>query len=121
MLPEKQNREIEKYFNQEGFVLATQAQISKDLQGLIAGDWGIGSATGATVLDVFAEALIPVLIELSTTQSGQLAQFIYRVDLGEAGFKESFARDPSLRDLAYRVVEREAQKVFLRLKFSPER
>jgi len=115
--PQKQNNEISSLFNQKDFVDSTIAQLNKDLQGLFFTELTNNFNSDSPIIEQLISTLQPILQELSKKQPEQLSQFIYRVDLGEKKYLDSFSRDLSLTDLAFLVIEREAQKVYLRAKF----
>lgn len=117
-LPEYSNNKLNTYFNQREFVEATVAQINKDLQGLYHGEFSIDIDSSQNILDDLIKALTPVLVELSKNRPEQLAQFIYRVDLNEKRFMDSISHNLILDHLSGLIIEREAQKVYLRKRFS---
>ncbi len=117
-LPQNQHTDLNVYFNNQEFIDATIAQLNKDLQGLFFSELKSDFNTDSSIIDQLTTTLQPVLQSLSKQQPEQLSQFIYRVDLGEKKYIDSLAKDLSLKDLSYLVVEREAQKVYLRKKFS---
>jgi len=105
-------------FDSTDFIRLTQAQINKDLMGLCDIELVLTEQHNQTsVLNQFKSSLQPLLIKLAQNSSRQLAQFIYRVDLSEDQFNTSLIKDPQLFDLAELVIEREAQKVYLRSVF----
>lgn len=117
-LPESSNTELKSSFNQLEFVESTVTQINKDLQGLFYGDFFLDKETTSNLLEELILKLTPILTELSKRLPEQLSQFIYRVDLSEKKFMDSISKDTSLNHLAYLIIEREAQKVYLRKRFS---
>lgn len=117
-IPAKQNNELNGFFNQRQFVESTVAQINKDLLGLSYADFVLHENNEFTILENLIRNLQPILLELSKRQPEQLSQFIYRVDLPEKKFHSALAENQSFEKLAYLIIEREAQKVFLRQKFS---
>ncbi|MBK6526409.1 MAG: hypothetical protein IPG07_13215 [Crocinitomicaceae bacterium] len=72
----------------------------------------------ANLLQDSIHALSPILTILSKRQPEQLSQFIYKVDLAEKKFFDSISSDQTLTHLAHLILEREAQKVYLRKRFS---
>lgn len=117
-LPEPSNNDLNSFFLQKDFVASTIAQINKDLQGLYYEDCSINLDHSENLLPDLIAALTPILITLSKRQPEQLSQFIYKVDLNENKFFDSISRDQSLDHLSYLIIQREAQKVYLRKRFS---
>lgn len=118
MIDKLNNDEIEKFFDQEEFVNRTIAQIQKDLAGLYDEELRIANDDSNTFLEQIVDLLIPIISILSKRHPEQLSQFIYRVDMKERDFHEALMKDNSFRILAVQIIRREAQKVFLRMKFS---
>jgi hypothetical protein len=117
-LPQLNSHELQSFLNQKDFVDATVAQINKDLQGLFYGNFEAAKTPENNLLENLVQPLKPILVELSKRQPEQLSQFIYRVDLAEKKFFESLSSDETLQRLSLLIIEREALKVYLRLKFS---
>ena len=117
-LPQLNNPELQSFFDQTRFIEATVAQINKDLQGLFYGDFSFIPSSEKNPLEQLVTQLVPIITDLSKRQPEQLAQFIYRVDLPEKKFVEAITEDSALQLLAFRIIEREALKVYLRMKFS---
>lgn len=117
-LPQNQNTNLSLYFKNQEFIDATVAQLNKDLQGLFFDELKSDFNSDSQIIDQLISTLQPILQSLTKQQPEQLSQFIYRVDLGEKKYIDSLAQDISLKQLAYLVIEREAQKVYLRAKFS---
>ncbi|MBI3134890.1 MAG: hypothetical protein HYZ14_09485 [Bacteroidetes bacterium] len=117
-LPTPASDELKSFFDQRAFVESTVAQINKDLLGLYYGDFSLSDSSQKNLLEELVTSLAPVLIELSKRQPEQLSQFIYRVDLGETKFFDALTADASFKKLAFLIIEREAMKVYLRIKFS---
>lgn len=109
--------EINAFFDSKAFVDSTIGQLNKDLQGLFFDELNSDFNSDTPIIDQLISKLQPVLQSLSKQQPEQLSQFIYRVDLGEKKYIDSLANDISLKELSYLVIEREAQKVYLRAKF----
>lgn len=116
-LPESSSNDLTNFFNQKEFVAATIAQINKDLQGLYYEDYLVDIEHSENLLHDSIAALTPILTTLSKRQPEQLSQFIYKVDLNEKKFFDSLSGDQSLEHLSYLILEREAQKVYLRKHF----
>lgn len=117
-LPESSGIDLKTFFSQKDFVTATISQINKDLQGLYYEDCSINLDHSENLLPDLIAALTPILITLSKRQPEQLSQFIYKVDLNEKKFFDSISHDQSLEHLSHLILEREAQKVYLRRRFS---
>jgi hypothetical protein len=117
-LPETSANDLTNFFNQKEFVASTIAQINKDLQGLYYEDYSIDLDLSDNLLQDSISALTPILTSLSKRMPEQLSQFIYKVDLNEKKFFDSISADSSLENLSYLILEREAQKVYLRKRFS---
>ncbi|NOQ76038.1 MAG: hypothetical protein GQ574_28790 [Crocinitomix sp.] len=97
------------------FALQTCVQINKDLQGVSLMTVSLTDIKETTILEDLIQQLMPILNEL--VAESKLSQFIYLVDLNETDFKKSLQRE-NFSDLAYLVIKREAQKVYLKNKFS---
>lgn len=108
-------QDITSYFSQEQFVIDTCMQINKDLTGLT-------EFTPLFEIDMDGDVLMQVINELASClkeMSGiNLQQYIYRVDMKESDFHKALSQEDDCQELAYFVVRREAQKVYLRRKFS---
>ncbi len=117
-LPGQSNNQLDTFFNQKDLVVCTITQINKDLLGLYHEDYTVKLDQSENLLHTSIVALIPILMTLSKRQPEQLSQFIYKVDLPEKTFFDSLATDQSLEHLAFLIIEREAQKVYLRKRFS---
>lgn len=107
--------EIREYFNSADFLIQTYGQINKDLIGIshlniVVPDKGINNP-----LNNLTVQLSPIFDQLS--ESGNLSQFIYKVDLNENDFQNALNQS-NWDELAFLVIRREAQKVFLKKKFS---
>ncbi len=105
--------EIRSHFNAAEFVSKTRAQVNKDLAGLSVFEVPV-SSSGMDPLKSLQDDLIPIIEDLS--DAGNLYQFIYKVDLPERSFQEALSNHDFF-ELSYLIVQREAQKVFLRIKF----
>jgi len=116
--PKKINADITASFNQKSFVDQTIAQINKDLQGLYFDEFTFKNESNSNeIIDQLVILLKPILQQLSKGRPEQLSQFIYRVDLGEKKYFDSLSFDSGLDDLSFHVIQREAQKVYLRSRF----
>ena len=116
-IPQNQNSDLSLHFNNQEFIDATIAQLNKDLQGLFFEELKSDFNADSSIIDQLISTLQPVLQSLSKQHPEQLSQLIYRVDLGEKKYIDSLTQDISLKQLSYLVIEREAQKVYLRSKF----
>jgi hypothetical protein len=108
-------QDIVGYFSQEQFVIDTCSQINKDLNGLTQLFPEFDIDMEGDVLAQVTRQLANCLKEMS---SANLQQYIYRVDMKEADFHHALTQEDDCQELAYFVVRREAQKVYLRRKFS---
>ena len=101
--------------NSPEFAANTCAQINKDLNGVSLASVVLNANDSMTVLEHLVQQLNPILEKL--TEESKLSQFIYLVDLNEFEFKKALAQQ-SFDELSYLVIKREAQKVYLRMKYS---
>lgn len=106
--------EIRSLFNQSEFVAQTCDQINKDLLGISEQTITIPSPS-VNPLDDLCRQLIAVFESLNSLE--KLAQFVYRVDLPEDHFRQNLD-EAQWHQLTFLIVRREAQKVFLRRRFS---
>ncbi len=102
--------ELKKAFDTTNFVDQTCAQINKDLIGL--SDAIISNRQLNDPLEDLTEQLIPIISAMKDLQ-----QFIYKVDLPEKIYINALSQ-LNWHDLSYQIIRREAQKVFLRDRFS---
>ena len=102
--------EINSFFDKKEFVEKTRQQIEKDLSGLFL----FNPKPERDVLGSFELELKLILNQLS---SNQLKQFCYRVDLGETLVEDLLANSDEKAELAFQIIKREAQKVYLRTQF----
>lgn len=102
--------EINSFFDKKEFVEKTRQQIEKDLSGLFL----FNPKPKKDVLGSFELELKLILNQLS---SNQLKQFCYRVDLGETLVEDLLANSDEKAELAFQIIKREAQKVYLRTQF----
>ena len=107
--------EVASLFNQEEFVLKTIDQIKKDLSGLEAGEVNFNINFDQEVLNQLTYQLMSVIQKM---ESRNIQQFIYRVDLKESQFLNAVSKEDEFQELAYLIIRREAQKVYLRSKFA---
>ncbi|MBK7130121.1 MAG: hypothetical protein IPM74_16895 [Crocinitomicaceae bacterium] len=106
------------YFQGEQFVRDTIAQINKDLGEFDIIEPSIEFYALHDKLRQLVIILAPVLDKLARHAGDQLAQFIYRVDVNETIFKQCMSEAQPYHHLAEQVIQRCAQKVYLRIKFS---
>lgn len=107
--------ELQPYFDSEEFVIKTCQQISKDLTGLIDIEPNFNLDVQEDVLSALTDQLASILNRMD---SANVQQFIYRVDLREEDYVKNVSKEDEGQSLAYFVIRREAQKVYLRSKFS---
>jgi hypothetical protein len=108
--------EIRSHFNAAEFVSNTRAQVNKDLAGLSITEIPNHNSEIDPLVSLQND-LMPIIEELNN--AGNLSQFIYKVDLPEKLFQEALFAG-NYDELSYLIIQREAQKVFLRRKFRTE-
>ncbi|WP_066757364.1 hypothetical protein [Crocinitomix algicola] len=104
--------EIQRALNKEKFRRDTVAQINKDLNE--TGSLFIEIDKSDLVLDNLINELSIYIARLAASE--KLSQFIYRVDLREDDYKENLISQ-NWTELAFLVIRREAQKVYMRNHF----
>ena len=102
--------ELKKTFETAKFVEKTCAQINKDLNGL--SDVIISNRQLNDPLVDLIEQMIPIISVMKDLQ-----QFIYEVDLPEKIYINAVSQ-LNWHELSYQIIRQEAQKVFLRDRFS---
>jgi len=113
--PEKIKKDLVHYFDSEDFVSKTIVQINKDLGGVSEVFVESKTDTGEKALTQLIAQLINVLERFENYE--KLMQFIYRVDLNESDFYVALEKG-EWEVLTFLIIRREAQKVYLRQKFS---
>ena len=113
-LPQSGN-ELSHFLDKEEFVVRTLDQINKDLGGLEASEVNFNVDMEKDVLPQLVGQMAYVLVKM---ESRNIQQFIYRVDIKETDFLNAVSKEDDFQELAFLVIRREAQKVFLRYKFS---
>ena len=108
--------ELETYWSEDHFVLETYRQVQKDLLGLFDAEISKEHLL-SNPYPVLHEFILRVISKLAENSDDRLAQFIYKVDLKESRFL-SFISVGDTDGLAHEILHREAQKVYLRRKFS---
>ncbi len=98
------------------FLLATCQQINKDLAGFGSKKIEIPTDFNSPPLPFLSAQMCEIIHLLE--QMNKIQQFIYLVDLKESIFKSFCAKTLHTEDLAYEIIKREAQKVYLRHYFS---
>jgi len=106
----KSETEIRSFLDADEFVNGTIAQMNKDLGG-ISERIVVFESTANNHLESLREQLIIIFSSIQNLE--RIAQFIYRVDLNERDFRIAL-QDEDWHHLAFLVIQREAQKVFLR-------
>lgn len=109
--------DLKTYFSQEEFVVKTCQQINKDMVGLIQNPLEFNVDLEQDVLEQLVRIVAQNLKKMSDLH---LRQFIYKVDMKEQEFESNLNRQLGIEDLAFKVIRREAQKIFLRIKFSQQ-
>lgn len=112
-----EHRELENQFNQREFVLKTIEQINKDLNGISTQILSIELIDKNSVYNKILNELQQIISSIVNKNPSMLPQFIYRVDIKESEFMAAL-NDSTHQNLAEKILIREAQKVFLRMKFS---
>ena len=102
-------------FKNEDFVIETCQQLNKDLVGLIQSPSAFNIDLEINILEQLVTTVSEIIGQLDKQN---IMQFLYKVDLNENKIVENIEGQKGLRDLAFLVVKREAQKVFLRRHFS---
>ncbi len=105
--------EIKQFVNTEKFAEQTCLQINKDLQGLSILRLNFHLLNQSERLDALIKQLEPILQKVYNL--GKLTAFIYRVDLSEKKYIALLEKE-DFYELAYAIIKREAQKVYLRSK-----
>jgi hypothetical protein len=103
-------KEIDTFFDKDEFVEKTRQQIEKDLSGL----FHFRPSVQSDPLTTFTNELLLILEQLSPAE---LQQFCYRIDLSEHLLQALHQNSIDKSELAFQIIKREAQKVFLRTQF----
>ena len=106
--------DLKNCFENEGFVIDTCKQMSKDLVGLVNDRVDFDIDLNENVLNQITTTLIQVLNQMPNQN---LQQFIYKVDLKEADFLKLIGDENKKEELAFKIIKREAQKIYLRRYF----
>lgn len=109
----KSETEIRNFLDADEFVQETIVQMNKDLDGISELSMFFDEVS-ANQLESLREQMKQILISVQNPE--RIAQFVYRVDLNEHDFRNAL-QDENWHDLAFLVIRREAQKVFLRHHF----
>ena len=104
------------YFDNEAFVLKTQQQISKDFAKFNINSLKFKEERPS--IDDLVDEMKGLLMDFFKTQSSQLPQLMYAIDIPEKAFNQLTSSLNFFEDLAEMILHREALKVFLRMKFS---
>jgi len=107
--------DIKNFFSKEEFVLKTCQQIQKDLLGLSSNNQDFKIDFNQ---DVMLQLVDLMQLELKNLSGAELQQFIYKVDLNEHVFNAAIAQNDDYEELIFLIIQREAQKVYLKHKFS---
>lgn len=108
--------EMRSLFNVVEFVAQTCDQMNKDLLGL--SDLAVSlppNHNAENVLPLIADQVKLILTNL--LEKGLLQQFIYKVDMPEKEYRACL-NSGNWDELSFLIIWREAQKVFLKKKFS---
>lgn len=109
----KSETEIRDFLTIPDFVEKTCTQINKDLLGISDAILRFES-DNIHPLDGLVNDLVAILFEIKDLE--KMAQFIYRIDLNEVDFRKNLDQ-ANWQKLAFLIIRREAQKVFLKHKF----
>ena len=106
--------EIERFADQE-FRLKTQQQLAKDF-GQHGFEFQASFSEIAWDTDAILEEVADLVGRILERHPNQWMAVIYTIDLSEKAYRQfvSHADKNSLRELAWLLVKREAQKVYLR-------
>jgi hypothetical protein len=107
--------DIKNFFSREEFVLKTCQQIQKDLLGLSTLNQNFDIDFDQ---DVMLQMVDLMRLELKNLSRTELQQFIYKVDLNEQGFNTAISQNDDNEELIFLIIQREAQKVYLKHKLS---
>jgi hypothetical protein len=105
------------FFDRAEFVEKTKAQIVKDFSRLQIDCDAVlleNAHTQEEMIQLIEQALFEVIQQGET----QLLQLLYLIDLPEAKFLSLLGRPELLPTLSYEILKREAQKIYLRNKYS---
>ncbi|MFK8038449.1 MAG: hypothetical protein AB8B74_09180 [Crocinitomicaceae bacterium] len=109
LIPKEQLKNID-------FLKETCHQINKDLNGLTTIQVQLTEQLLEYPFENLITQMIPIIVDLDN--SGSIQTFIYRVDLPETKYLDFKIRNTDSHQFICQIIERSAQKVFLRWHFS---
>ena len=107
--------QLQKYFSDEQFVLATIKQIHKDLSGLIKLNEDLKIDFDQAIYPQLEIHLQQMFLKMNDIS---IQQFTYRVDLKEFDYLNALSDQDDYKKLTFLVIQREAQKVYFRIQYS---
>lgn len=107
---------LPEYWDNEEFVQKTIDQINKDFAKFNINSLNFKEELPS--IDDLVDEMKGLLMDFFKTQSSQLPQLMYTIDIPEKAFNQLTSSLNFFEDLAEMILHREALKVFLRLKFS---
>ncbi len=114
----KTEDEINSFINEEDFVERTCQQIIKDFSTIYPKDIDFRFNENGTLLNQLIEQISFLLEDISKMGTSTVLQLMYTIDIPENQYYNSLGFDDSNQKLAFIIIRREAQKVYLRNKFS---
>ena len=106
--------DLKNCFTEEEFVVKTCQQINKDLVGLVDNPEQFNIDLDGDVLGQMTITVERIIKGISTHN---LQQFMYKVDLNESTFLNLLGDKNATDELAFLIIKREAQKIYLRKQF----
>ena len=110
--------DLNSFIDKENFVEKTCFQISKDFSTVYHDTIDFQFDGNEPLLSQLIQQLSSVIDEVSKMGSGTMLQLMYTIDLNENEYYNSLGFDDSSQKLAFLIIRREAQKVYLKNKFS---
>ena len=114
----KTEDEINAFISEEDFVERTCQQIIKDFSTVYPKEIEFQFVENGTLLNQLIEQISFLLEDISKMGTGTVLQLMYTIDIPENQYYNSLGFDDSTQKLAFIIIRREAQKVYLRNKFS---
>jgi hypothetical protein len=109
--------QLDAYFDNQGFVLKTQQQITKDFAKFNL-YFSNSFENEVTTKDEIERLIGQLLVDLMKQGETRLLQLLYTIDLSEKEFLHITTNPNFIQLLSEKILFREAYKVFLRSKFS---
>ena len=114
----KTESDLNSFINEGDFVERTCSQINKDFSTIYPKEIDFQFNSNETLLKQLIYQLSKVIDEVSKMGSGTMLQLMYTNYLTENKYYNSLGYDDSSQKLAFLIIQREAQKVYLKNKFS---